>query len=256
MSARRVIGATFAGLGVFLVTMVVAAERVAAAASAAPAAEQVVVVTGSGWVEVQPDRVTIEFTVQSRGKTAAEASDVNAKRTQPVLAALRRLGIPDTAITSAGFAVQPPWDYRRGVRKESESTATHRIRVRVSETRTAGTIVETVLDNGADRIETVSFSASSTDSARQAALTQAVRQARDDAAIMAKAAGGELGPLIEVTTQGTAVPPRAFEVRAMNAVASPSTVPSITPGPIVVSTTVLGRWGYQGRDSGGSGPRR
>jgi hypothetical protein len=134
------------------------------------------------------------------------------------------------------------------MRKENESTAIHRIRVRVREIRAAGTIVETVLDSGADRIEGVSFSASSTDSARQAALTQAVEQARDDAAIMAKAAGGELGALLEVTTQGTAVPPRAYEGRVMNSIASPSTVPSITPGPIVVSTTVLGRWGFLARE--------
>lgn len=211
-------------------------------AGGAGAAESVIVVTGTGSAEMQPDRVTIEFTVLDRARTAAEASEGNARQTQPILTALRALGVPDTAVTSAGFAVQPPWDPRRGTRKENESVATHRLRVRVSEIRTAGAIVETLLDSGADRIEIVSFSVSRTDSAREAALSQAVEQARGDAEVMARAAGGSLGPCIEVTTQGTAAPPRAHEVRAMSLVASPSIPPSITPGPTLISVTVLGRW--------------
>ena len=210
----------------------------------AAAAEPVIVVTGTGSAEVQPDRVTIEFTILSRAKSAADASEGSAQRTKPILAALHTLGVPDSAVTSAGFAVQPPWDPKRGIRKENESVATHRIRVRVSEIRTAGAIVEAVLDNGADRIETVSFSVSSTDSARQAALTAAVKQARGDAEVMARAAGGELGSLIEVTTQGTAAPPQAYEIRTMNSTASAYSPPSITPGPTRVTVTVLGRWAF------------
>jgi uncharacterized protein YggE len=218
------------------------------ATGSAVAGESVIVVTGSGSVEVQPDRVTIEFTVLSRAGSAAEASNGSARRTGPILAALHALGVPDSAITSAGFAVQPSWDFKRGMRKEDtkESTATHRIRVRVSETRTAGNIVESVLDKGADRVETVAFSVSSLDSAREAALTLAVKQARGDAEVMAHAAGGQLGPLIEVTTQGTAAPPHVSDSYrySMASIAAPSSPPSILPGPTIVSVTVLGRWTF------------
>jgi len=210
----------------------------------AQGAEPIIVVTGTGSAEIQPDRVTVEFTVLNRAKSAAEASEGSARRTQPILAALRALGVPDTAVTSAGFAVQPPWDPKRGTRKENESVATHRIRVRVSEISTAGTIVETLLDAGADRIEAVNFTVSSIDSARAAALSGAVRQARGDAVVMARAAGGKLGSLIEVTTQGTAAPPRSYEVHsAMMSVTLPPS-PSITPGPTIVTVTVLGRWAF------------
>ena len=126
--------------------------------------------------------------------------------------------------------------------------ATHRLRVRIAEIRNAGAIVETVLDKGADRIEVVSFSVSNPDSGREAAIRQAVEQARGDAEVMARAAGGKLGPLVEVTTQGTAAPPRTFEGRyAMLSASSTTTLPSITPGPITVTVTVLGRWGYAER---------
>lgn len=222
---------------------IVAAITCVTLVSSSLAADHLIVVTGSGSAEMQPDRVTIEFSVVNRAHSAAEASSVNAQRTRPILDALRALGIPDTAVTSAGFAVQPSWDYKRGARKD-ESTATHRLRVRIAEVRNAGAIVETVLDHGADRIEVVSFSASNADSGREAAIRQAVQQARGDAEVMARAAGGTLGPLIEVTTQGTAAPPRTFEGRLMMASISAGTLPSITPGPTIVSVTVLGRWGF------------
>ena len=219
-------------------------------ASICAAAEgPVIVVTGTGTAEAQPDRVTIDFTVLSRAKSAAEASAASAVETRPILAALRRLGVPDSAATSAGFGVQPPWDVRRGMRKEDtkESIATHRIRVRVREIATAGAIVESILDSGADRVEAVSFTVSDLDSARQSALTQAVEEARGDAQVMARAAGGELGPLIEVTTQGTAAPPRTIEYSNLVTAAGGPNPPSITPGPSIVRVVVLARWAFAER---------
>jgi uncharacterized protein YggE len=230
---------------------VVAAIACVTLTSASLAADHLIVVTGSGSAEMQPDRVTVEFMVINRGRTAAEASSVNAQRTRPILEGLRALGIPDTAVTSAGFAVQPSYDYKRGARRD-ESTATHRVRVKVAEIRSAGAIVETVLDKGADRIEFVSFSVSNPDSGREAAIRQAVEQARGDAEVMARAAGGTLGPLIEITTQGTAAPPRIYEASIRAGSVSASPLPSIAPGPIGVSVTVLGRWGFTERKAGPS----
>ena len=216
-------------------------------------AEPVIVVTGSGSAEVPPDRVTIEFTVQNRSRTAAEASDENARKTRPILAALHRLGVPDTAVTSAGFAVQPPWDPRTGARRENQSVAMHRVRVQVREIRAAGSIVEAVLDRGADRIESVSFTVSDIDSAREASIAEAVAQARGDAEVMARAAGGRLGQLIEVTTQGTAAPPRELRAGLSMVTGGGSGTPSITPGPTRITVTVLGRWGFV---EGNALPRR
>jgi len=123
----------------------------------------------------------------------------------------------------------------------------HRIRMRVREVDLAGAIAECVLDNGADRIESVMFSVSNLDRSREEALMQAVGQARSDAAAIAKAAGGELGRPIELTTQGTATPPRTYsgyaELRS-GVVQSSSSPPSITPGPTTITVTVLGRWAF------------
>jgi uncharacterized protein YggE len=178
----------------------------------AAAEESVIVVTGSGAAEVRPNLVTIEFFVVTRARSAAEASQLNASRTNSILAALRSMGIPDTATTSIGYAVQPSWDPKRGTHKERESTATHRI-----------------------------------DSVREAALTEAVEQARRGAESMARAAGGDLGTLIEVTTQWQSAPPPT--PRGLFRLELPVNLPSgpaITPGPMVVTASVLGRWAFVG----------
>ena len=236
-------------MGMLVVGGLVVPPVAGALAADSPPGDPVIVVTGTGAVEARPDRVMVEFTVVTRAKSAAAASTASAAETKPIVAALSALGVPDSAITSAGFAVQPKWDHRRGSRNEGtkESTASHRIRVRVREVELAGAIAECVLDNGADRIELVTFSVSNLDRSREEALTQAVGQARSDAAAMAKAAGGELGRLIEVTTQGTAAPPRthyAYAELRSGVVHSSSSPPSITPGPTTVTVTVLGRWAF------------
>jgi uncharacterized protein YggE len=214
----------------------------------AAAEESVIVVTGSGAAEVRPNLVTIEFFVVTRARSAAEASQLNASRTNSILAALRSMGIPDTATTSIGYAVQPSWDPKRGTQKERESTATHRMRVRIAEIRTVGAIVESVLDGGADRVESIAFSASSIDSVRDAALTEAVEQARRGAESMARAAGGDLGTLIEVTTQWqSAPPPTPRGLFRLELPVNLSTAAAITPGPMVITASVLGRWTFADR---------
>jgi uncharacterized protein YggE len=193
----------------------------------AAAEESVIVVTGSGAAEVRPNLVTIEFFVVTRARSAAEASQLNASRTNSILAALRSMGIPDTATTSIGYAVQPSWDPKRGTQKERESTATHRMR--------------------ADRVELIAFSASSIDSVRDAALTEAVEQARRGAESMARAAGGDLGTLIEVTTQWqSAPPPTPRGLFRLELPVNLSTAAAITPGPMVITASVLGRWAFVG----------
>ena len=66
--------------------------------STALAAGPLIVVTGSGSAEMQPDRVTIEFTVVNRARSAAEASTANAQRTRPILDAANRVHVRQTVL--------------------------------------------------------------------------------------------------------------------------------------------------------------
>ena len=97
-------------------------------------------------------------------------------------------------------------------------------------------------------INSLSFYASSIDEPRRQAIALAVGSARADAEAMAQAAGGRLGALLELSTQGPTVPPRPmFDVAARGKVAMAEQTP-INPGQQNVNVFVTARWAFVPRE--------
>lgn len=113
--------------------------------------------------------------------------------------------------------------------------ARNSIRVRMSELDGVGAVIDVALDAGANRVDAVQFNAASLDDARREALAGAIERARGDAEIMARAAGGTLGALIEVTTEW---PETRFTRQYLGAFAATT----ISPAAQTVSVNVLTRW--------------
>src|ERR1043166_2998178 len=78
-------------------------------ATAQPAipAPRTLVVSGQGEARTTPDTVAISAGVTTQGKTAADALAANTRAMNGVFAALKRLGVPDRAIQTSNFSVQP-----------------------------------------------------------------------------------------------------------------------------------------------------
>src|SRR3954466_7958408 len=68
-----------------------------------------IVNVGRGEVKLAPDRVSLRIGVVTHGPSAGAAGSLEAKRPEPVLAALRRQGIPDSAMSSTGYNVDPEY---------------------------------------------------------------------------------------------------------------------------------------------------
>ena len=97
-------------------------------------------------------------------------------------------------------------------------------------------------------INALSFYASSIEEARRQAIGSAVANARADAEAMAQAAGGRLGSLIELSTQGPTVPPRPmFDLASRAKVAMAEPTP-INPGQQTVTVFVTARWAFIPKD--------
>jgi hypothetical protein len=91
----------------------------------------------------------------------------------------------------------------------------------------------------------VQFWATDADSARRAALSAAVTQAREDADAMARAAGGTLGQLLELSSTATMPTPRPLPMaRAMVAGVASSPPTDIEPGILTTNADVSGRWQF------------
>jgi uncharacterized protein len=217
------------------------------AAQAATVTGGTISASGQGEAKVTPDRVAVLINVQTRGATAAATASDNATRTKAVFDAMARLGLPKDQVTTEGYSVYPEMQYNRadGGSRVIGYVANNTIRVESRQTDQAGPIIDAALTAGANNINGVSFYAQSIDEPRRAAISFAVASARADADAMARAAGGTVGELLELSTNGPTAVPRRFDaiaVKAANsAVAAPTTM---NPGEQTVNVYVTARWRF------------
>jgi uncharacterized protein YggE len=206
-----------------------------------------IVVNASGEVRVAPDRATIQVGVQSRATTAAEAAAQNSRKQRAVIDAIRARGIPAEQIGTLGFNVVPETRYDREGQQAPRTTSylvSNVVSVDVRKIDLVGPVIDAALAAGANQINSLSFGISSADSARRAALASAVSKARADAEVMARAAGGTLGPLIELHAMEAYVPsPRAVALESLKVTAAADAVP-IEAGQETVRATVMARWQF------------
>jgi len=207
-----------------------------------PPPPPMITASGHGESMVAPDRATVALTVESHSATAAGAASDNAKRTRTTLDTLHAIGLARDQVSTAGYSVEPDYRYDKGASHIVGYIARNTVRVDVRSIDQTGRVIDAALAGGASAIGDVEFSASTLDAARHSALATAVAQARADAEAMAKAAGGSLGPLVDLSTEGAPPRPRPlFEAKALAAAPEPT---QLQPGDLSVTVTVSGRWQF------------
>lgn len=204
-----------------------------------------VVVSGVGEARVTPDRATIMVGVQSRAATAAGAAADNARRQKAILDTLRALGLGSDQLSTANYNVAPEMVYPAtggSGPRVTGYTVTNTVRADVRRLDEVGRVIDAALAKGANEISSLQFYSSKADSARRSALAAAVADARLDAEMLAKAAGGSLGNLLELSTSEAPVRPVPVSMRAM---AAAEKTP-IEPGQQTISAAVTARWAFVG----------
>ena len=212
--------------------------------SAQTAVPPQVVTTGVGEASAPPDRASIYIGVQTRATTAQAASTDNARRVRAVMDTIKAMGIPQGQVQTANYGVQPEMAYPNGQSQAPRVvgyTVTNSVIVRLNRVDDVGRVIDAVLAKGANEISSLQFTSSKADSLRSVALAAAVLDARAQAESMARAAGGSLGPLLELNT--SAVPIRPAPVMASFAMRAGAPTP-ITPGDQTVNATVTARWTF------------
>lgn len=206
-----------------------------------------IMVSASGEVRVAPDRATIHVGVQTRATTAAEAAAQNSRRQRAVIDAIKARGIAAEQIGTMGFNVIPETRYDREGQAAPRTISylvSNIVTVDVRRIDLVGPVIDAALAAGANQINSLSFGITAADSARRAALASAVTKARADAEIMARAAGGTLGPLIELQAGQAYIPsPRPMAIAEMRVAAASDAVP-IEAGEETIRATVTARWQF------------
>ena len=210
------------------------------------AEESQVVVSATGRVSVKPDMAEFDVVVKSDANTAERAVAETAEKYRAVQNSLRTAGISPEDAPTASFILSPRWEWDHSLGKTllKGYSARHVILVKVRALEKIGRAIDAVALGGADEVQTVNFSSSSYDSLRKKALADAVENARREASIMARAAGGRIGTLIELSVNEPSirVHPRMAGVALKAAPSAVST--EIAPGDQDISVSVTSRWRF------------
>jgi uncharacterized protein YggE len=164
-----------------------------------------------------------------------------------VIDAIKAKGVAADQISTSGFNVIPETRYDREGQLALRTTSylvSNMVTVEVRRVDLVGPVIDAALAAGANQINSLQFGVANADSARRAALAVAVGRAKADAEVMARAAGGSIGPLIELTAGEFFIPPPR-PVMAMRADAAMVAAPTaIEPGQESIRVTVSTRWQF------------
>jgi uncharacterized protein YggE len=162
---------------------------------------------------------------------------------------LRSAGIADKDISTSGYRLEQNYEYPRNAEpRPTGFTATTTIRAEVRPLENLGRVIDAAISGGATGVSGVQFLASNTEEARRSAIGEAVRQARAEAEVIARAAGGSLGRLIAINSGGASQPiarEMNYGTLASSIAGGASQPPTyLVPAELTITATVFGRWEF------------
>jgi hypothetical protein len=186
--------------------------------------------------------------VQSRGTTASAAASDNARRLRAILDTLRSIGLGSEQLSTVNYNVSPEMQYPTGGNQPPKVTGyvvTNSVRADVHRIDDVGRVIDAALAKGANEVASLQLFSSKADSTRRAALAAAVADARAQADILARAAGGSLGTLIEISSAQEPIRPVPQPLMRVSAAMAAVRTP-IEPGEQTVTATITARWTFVG----------
>lgn len=213
-----------------------------AMAAAVPEQSGRLQVTGNAVITAAPDLARITLGVETSSTSAEEAVSENAQRMDSVLAALRALGVEQSAMTTSGYNVYS-YDntFGRSTPAEEITTTYHvqnGITITTENLDEVGLIVDTAVKAGANQVRNVTFDIADKQDMQLQALQVAIEQALTKANVMAQSAGETIGGIVSIDEEyGTYV--AKSEAMPMMAVGfDGGAQTSINPGEIEVTARV------------------
>ena len=205
-----------------------------------------VLVTGEGQARATPDRAFVTVGVESRASTASAAAADNARRQRAILDTLRKMGFPPEQLSTSNYSVQPEMQYdQNGQRARVVGyVVSNTVRVDVRQIDRVGPVIDASLAAGANQVHGLQLYLSDPGPARRAAIADAVSRARADAEALARAAGGSLGQILELSTVEPQMGPVMYRQPAMAVARDMAVSTPIEVGEEVVRAIVHVRWAF------------
>lgn len=205
-----------------------------------------ITVSGHGEVDVPPDIGFVTVGVQATASTVAAARDTAANSADALVSALKKDGVAEKDIQTAGLSIQPNYDYSKSTPRLTGYTVSNTVSVKVRKVDSMSKVVDDAVAAGGDavRLQGVSFGVDDSDKAKQDAREKAMADAKSKAEALAKLGGVSLGKPVTIaeTVGQVASPSKEF---AAGSAASDSVSTPIQAGTNTVSIDVTVRWAIQ-----------
>ena len=197
-----------------------------------------IVVSGSGTASDQADEANVILGVQTEGKTASEASRQNAELMTSIINAIKDLGLTEEDMKTVSYSIYPVYskhDYTQIVGYR----VINMISVKVTDINLVGAIIDAATENGANRIQGVSFGLSpeKREELKRRAYIAALKDAESKAQLIAETLSLKITGVYYVS-ESTYQPYKPYYDYRFEIAGATSTSTPILEGKLSVSVTV------------------
>jgi hypothetical protein len=182
-----------------------------AAAGAAEPTPSIISVDAEGKVAAKPDMATLQMEVETQAPQSQAASAENARRSEGLLQAVKKVLGPEEKIQSLSYRLIPLRSYKDKAKPEAITgyQAVHRFKVEIRDLVRLGLVIDTALKDGASKVNGPYWGHSKLEELQRQAAVEALGKARRLAEALAQAAGVKITGLHRLSTRQQPFYPQA-----------------------------------------------
>ncbi|MEI7474405.1 MAG: SIMPL domain-containing protein [bacterium] len=173
-------------------------------------------VQGTAKENYPPDTANITFAIEVNSKDVKQATQKNAQASEKVINAVKKY-IDTTKgekIKTSNYNVTPSYDYNKNSNRNTITgyTVTNQITVTSKRIKNAGEIIDTAIENGANRVDNLSFSLEDDQNFATALIKKATIEAYSNAQATAEALGYKVNGVKDITVSTSRQQPYASNI--------------------------------------------
>ncbi len=200
-----------------------------------------VYVGADGKFEAAPDTAVIQFNVSVQDETSQAAFQRGSKNVEQVRQVLRTNGIDPKAANIGFLSVQPVYEWKPK-QKVIGYRVTTDVTLKLKDFTKVAPITQQLADANASETQTLSYALENMDEAKNKAVEDAYRRARNSVDTLARVAGRSVGELsyasVDTFENPRPIMPRMAHPMAAMANAAPAPTEEFTPQTVTVTAHV------------------
>jgi hypothetical protein len=198
----------------------------------------VITVSGKGEVLATPDIANFSFGVTEEAANVGDAQTKTTEKANKILKAIKDAGVADKDIKTSSYSIYPRYEYKNagmytsGTQYLAAYVVSQSVDIKVRKLEDAGKILASVGSLGATNVSGLTFSVDKQDELTRDARSSAIKDARDQAKVLARALGVDLGRIVSFYESAPYQPYPVYYAKdaIMSARAEAAPVPELSAG--------------------------